>query len=183
MPQSQLVFASDIGGVLMTEDTDTGASVFDPKTYLDSAEVEGSFQALAELSEWCCGRTGLISKCGEKIQIRTMEWLEHSRLTQRTGIRMDDVYFCLDLPHPQPRMEHRPVPGVEWLHRGAVDLDRDAEARAVVDDELGAVAGAATFRRVRRLLFSGAATPEKAASQAAAQPGSGGGRQGRRLAP
>ena len=102
MSQSHLVFAADIGGVLMTDDTDTGASVFNLDSYLESAEVAGSFKALAQIADWCSGQIGLISKCGPLIQQRSMEWLEHHRLTERTGIRLDDVYFCHDRPDKAP---------------------------------------------------------------------------------
>ena len=85
-------------------------------------------------------------------------------------IRRPSTIPHLDPPRAQPRMEDRPLPGVERLHRGAFRLDRDAEARAGFDDELDPLAGAAAFRGLRHLLLPRAAAAEEAAPEAPAQP-------------
>ena len=40
----------------------------------------------------------LVSKCGERVQRRTRQWLDHHDFAARTGIPRDHVRFCLRRP-------------------------------------------------------------------------------------
>jgi hypothetical protein len=83
----------DIGGVLVgrREENITAPAA----SYLDEPEVAGAFESLRVLRDQLFGeRIYLISKCGEKTQRQTLEWLEHHRFFEITGISRDHVLFC-----------------------------------------------------------------------------------------
>ena len=44
------------------------------------------------------GRVWLVSKCGERVQQRTLAWLDHHHFYDRTGIPRDHVRFCRARP-------------------------------------------------------------------------------------
>lgn len=86
----------DIGRVIMGGDTDTAdLSVFDPN-YLQVPEVEGAFDGLHALGATFPEGIDLVSKCGPRIQRRTIEWLQSRSFFSRTGIEEGSVHFCLD---------------------------------------------------------------------------------------
>jgi hypothetical protein len=62
---------------------------------LRSPATEGAFAVLPRLVERFEGRVWIISKCGERIQRRTAEWLEFHDFHQRTGLPRGNVRFCL----------------------------------------------------------------------------------------
>lgn len=85
----------DIGNVIMTSDTDNpDRSVFGDD-FLKTPQVEGAFDTLAEITAsnlW--GPTVLISKCGLRVQDRTLQWLEAQKFYEKTGVAPSNVYFC-----------------------------------------------------------------------------------------
>jgi hypothetical protein len=62
---------------------------------LASPATEGAFDVLPRLVERFGGRVWVISKCGARIQERTLAWLEHHDFHRRTGVPRDNVRFCL----------------------------------------------------------------------------------------
>jgi hypothetical protein len=93
----------DIGGVLI------GAT--DPSGRRDTAflnggdaqamatpPVDGAFEAMRRLVERFDGRVWLVSKCGPRIQQRTLAWLEHHAFYARSGLPRDHVRFCRERP-------------------------------------------------------------------------------------
>lgn len=61
---------------------------------LRSPATEGAYEALSTLVPLFEGRAWVISKCGERIQRRTLDWLHHNDFYQRTGIPRGNVRFC-----------------------------------------------------------------------------------------
>jgi hypothetical protein len=56
--------------------------------------TEGMFEVLPGLVARFGGRAWVISKCGERIQQRTLQWLDHQDFYRRTGIAPGNVRFC-----------------------------------------------------------------------------------------
>ena len=56
--------------------------------------AEGSFEALARITEAFEGQVWLVSKCGPRIQARSRRWLSHHRFFERTGVREANLRFC-----------------------------------------------------------------------------------------
>jgi hypothetical protein len=53
-----------------------------------------TFEVLPRLVAKFGGRAWVISKCGERVRRRTLEWLDHHDFYRRTGIPRDNVRFC-----------------------------------------------------------------------------------------
>lgn len=85
----------DIGGVIIDRVNDGTDTSFFARNYLRTTAVPGVFDALRQL---VAGRFGnqifLVSKCGEQVQERTLQWLEHHEVYERTGLARDHVRFC-----------------------------------------------------------------------------------------
>jgi hypothetical protein len=61
---------------------------------LASPATDGAFDVLPRLVERFGGRVWVISKCGPRIQRRTLAWLDHHDFYARTGIPRGNVRFC-----------------------------------------------------------------------------------------
>lgn len=61
---------------------------------LASPAVEGVYEVLPGLIEAFGGRAWIISKCGERVQQRTLAWLDHHDFYARTGLPRQNVRFC-----------------------------------------------------------------------------------------
>lgn len=84
----------DIGRVIIAGDTDEH-SLFFSKNYLDAPAVTGAFESIARLAKaFGPENLYLVSKCGENTATRTMEWLQHQRFHEITGITPEQVFFC-----------------------------------------------------------------------------------------
>lgn len=53
-----------------------------------------AFDVLPRLVQLFEGRAWVISKCGERIEQRTRQWLDHHDFYDRTGISRDNLRFC-----------------------------------------------------------------------------------------
>jgi len=60
--------------------------------------VDQVFDVLPRLVTLFEHRAWLISKCGQRVQDRTLAWLEHHDFYGRTGIGREDVRFCRQRP-------------------------------------------------------------------------------------
>ncbi len=65
---------------------------------LNTPPYEDMFEVVPMLVERFGGQVWIVSKCGERIQDRTMRWFEHHRFFERTGIDRERVRFCLKRP-------------------------------------------------------------------------------------
>ncbi|GIF17964.1 hypothetical protein Ate02nite_06940 [Paractinoplanes tereljensis] len=69
----------------------------DPAKMLATPAVPGAFEALARLVPRF-EQVWLVSKCGERVQRHTRQWLDHHDFFGRTGIPRDNVRFCRARP-------------------------------------------------------------------------------------
>lgn len=93
----------DIGGVIIdraNDDEDT--SLFGPN-YLTARPVAGAIEALRMLNtEIFPGEVYIVSKCGEKIEMRSREWLKANQVHEKTGISESKLSFCRDRSEKAP---------------------------------------------------------------------------------
>lgn len=91
----ELRIGVDIGRVIISGDgPDT---VFFGRSQVEAMRtpaVPGAFAAVAELVERFEGRVHLVSKCGPRIQARSLAWLDHHGFWQATGLDRTQVRFC-----------------------------------------------------------------------------------------
>ena len=59
-----------------------------------SCATDGAWDVLPRLVERFGGRVWVISKCGPRIQQRTLAWLDHHDFYARTGVPRGNVRFC-----------------------------------------------------------------------------------------
>ncbi|XVV17080.1 hypothetical protein ACQP2X_22690 [Actinoplanes sp. CA-131856] len=85
----------DIGRVIINGDTEFFSG--DTATMLATPAVPGAFETLRSLVP-LFDDVWLVSKCGERVQRRTRQWLDHHDFDARTGIPRDHVRFCLKRP-------------------------------------------------------------------------------------
>lgn len=98
------ILGIDIGGVIIdrvnNDDKDTS---FFSDNYLATTPVEGAFVAISSLVEKRFGpNVHLISKAKEPTQRRTMEWLTHREFFYNTGVKAENVHFCLTREEKAP---------------------------------------------------------------------------------
>lgn len=87
----------DIGRVIIDGDgPDTSFFAHDEDACLAAPAVLGAFEAITELADAFERRAYLVSKCGPKIQRRSMRWLDHHDFWAKTGISRANVRFCLE---------------------------------------------------------------------------------------
>lgn len=91
----------DIGRVIIDGSSGTGDTSFfsgDTTAMLRTPAVPGAFEAITRLVRLFDGQAWLVSKCGPRVQRRSLEWLRHHRFFERTGIAEGNVRFCLQRP-------------------------------------------------------------------------------------
>lgn len=90
----------DIGRVIIDSPPGEDTAFFhgDHATVLRTPGVPGAFEAITRLVELFDGRAWLVSKCGPRIQQRSLDWLRHHRFFELTGIAEGNVRFCLRRP-------------------------------------------------------------------------------------
>lgn len=66
----------------------------DETTLLATPEIPGAVDAVADLVAAFGGRVWLVSKCGPRVQARTLRWLDGHDFYVRTGLPRDHVRFC-----------------------------------------------------------------------------------------
>ena len=87
------VLGVDVGGVIIDRVNDGTDTSFFGRNFLLTTAVPDVFDVLKSLS----GRFNkivVISKCGQRIQEQSLQWLAHHDFYQRTGIEVTDVHFC-----------------------------------------------------------------------------------------
>lgn len=65
---------------------------------LSTPPYEGMFDVVPALVGRFRGQVWIVSKCGRRIQERTMQWFDRHRFFARTGIDSRNVRFCLKRP-------------------------------------------------------------------------------------
>ena len=89
----------DIGRVIIDGSAhpsggDTAFFDGDEATMLATPEMPGAVETIAELVRRFRGRVWLVSKCGPRVQARTLRWLDGHEFYARTGLPADHVRFC-----------------------------------------------------------------------------------------
>jgi|SRR4051794_27684433 hypothetical protein len=82
------------GGASPDGDEDTMFLTGSDDEALSSPATDGAFDVLPRLVDRFGGRVWVISKCGPRIQERTLAWLDHHDFYARTGIPRGNVRFC-----------------------------------------------------------------------------------------
>jgi len=90
----------DIGRVIINGPAhpgggDTAFFEGDEPTMLATPEMDGSVAAIGRLVTLFGGRVWLVSKCGPRVQERTLRWLEAHDFYRRTRLPAGHVRFCL----------------------------------------------------------------------------------------
>jgi hypothetical protein len=85
----------DIGRVIIDGDgPDTAFFGHSEEHAMRTPAVPGAFESVAELVDRFAGRVYLVSKCGPKIQGRSLAWLDHHGFWASTGVDRAKVRFC-----------------------------------------------------------------------------------------
>lgn len=84
----------DFGGVITAAPNDDQR--FDTSRW---REIEGAFEAIAELVERTRGQVWIISKADKATQRLTREWLTNNNYYQRTGFQPSQMRFCEKRTH------------------------------------------------------------------------------------
>jgi hypothetical protein len=87
-----------IGGPSHPGGGDTAFFHGDEAVMLATPEVPGAVDAIAGLVEAFAGRVWLVSKCGPRVQARTLRWLAAHDFHRRTGVAAGHVRFCRQRP-------------------------------------------------------------------------------------
>ena len=99
VPRREPRLGVDIGRVIIDGSAhpgggDTAFFAGDEATMLATPEMPGAIAAIAELAEAFGYRVWLVSKCGPRVQERSLRWLAGHDFWTRTGIAPDHVRFC-----------------------------------------------------------------------------------------
>lgn len=93
----------DIGRVIIDgsshpEGGDTAFFAGDEATMLATPEMPGALESIERLVAAFGGQVWLVSKCGPRVQARTLRWLDGHDFYARTGLPSDRVRFCRARP-------------------------------------------------------------------------------------
>jgi len=93
----------DIGGVIIPRVGVEADIVFKSANYLETAEMPLAFEVIRRLVDERFGRrVFIVSKCGPRVQMKTLRWLKHHRFFDRTGVKPKHIYFCLERSDKAP---------------------------------------------------------------------------------
>lgn len=93
----------DVGGVIIDKANDgEDTSLFGPD-YLQARPVVGAIEAIAKINrEIFPSSVYIVSKCGEKIEGRTREWLKAHAFQDKTGVTEERLHFCRERSDKAP---------------------------------------------------------------------------------
>jgi hypothetical protein len=60
--------------------------------------MPGAYESVARLTTLFGGHVWIVSKCGERIQQRTLQWLDHNDFWTKTGMSRANTRFCRQRP-------------------------------------------------------------------------------------
>ncbi len=100
------VLGIDIGGVIIDKTNDQTDTSFFSDNFLKTTASPHVFEVLATLVERRFGHnTHIVSKCGRKVQEKSLLWLAHHDFYRRTGIPEGNVHFCRERSEKAPICE------------------------------------------------------------------------------
>lgn len=89
------VLGVDIGGVIIDRINDRTDTSFFSENYLQTTAVPGVVESLRQLVEKRFGEhVYLVSKCGSKVEAKSLRWLDHHRFHQMSGVPSGNIRFC-----------------------------------------------------------------------------------------
>lgn len=100
----------DIGNVIINGPAhpgggDTAFFQGDEATMIATPEMDGAVPSIQRLTALLDGRVWLVSKCGPRVQARTLRWLDGHDFYQRTGLPRGQVRFCRTRAEKRPHCE------------------------------------------------------------------------------
>ena len=102
------ILGVDVGGVIIDRVRNDGTdTAFKGGRYLETTNVQNSFESLRELNLKLNGLIYVVSKCGLTIELKTRDWLKHKGFYNFTGISPANVHYCRE------RWEKAPI--CKWL--------------------------------------------------------------------
>jgi len=87
----------DIGGVIISKAGGEADTSFSSRDYLNTPAVARAFEVIRRLVDERFGdRLFLVSRCGPRVQAKTLRWLKHHDFYESTGVNPKRVRFCLE---------------------------------------------------------------------------------------
>ena len=89
------ILGVDIGGVIIGRVNDGTDTSFFGDNYLRTPAVPGAIETIHALGKhrFPAG-IYLVSKCGRKVEEKSLHWLDHHGFYERTGVAATNVRFC-----------------------------------------------------------------------------------------
>lgn len=86
----------DVGGVIIDATANDGTDTdIRGDNFMSASPVAGAYDAVRQLVErFGAGNVFIISKCGERIEGRTREWLAGNGFYTHTGFNPENLHFC-----------------------------------------------------------------------------------------
>jgi hypothetical protein len=87
------ILGIDVGGVIISREGDGGDTSFFSDNFLATPASKNAFEVISRVVSRF-ENVVIISKCGNRVQQRTKEWMAHTGFHKTTGIPWDKFYFC-----------------------------------------------------------------------------------------
>ncbi len=100
--ESKFALGVDVGGVIIDRVNDKTDTSFFGENYLKSKAVPEAFETLSKLMPIFGSKIYIVSKCGWNIQQKTLRWMAHNDFHIRTGIEVEQVFFCRERREKAP---------------------------------------------------------------------------------
>lgn len=99
------ILGIDVGGVIMSNATEGEDTSFFGDNYLKTKQNDGAFETIRKLLP-SFDAVYVVSKCGKKIQNKTLDWFRYNNFYSRTGIHPKNIYFCYKRHEKAPICEN-----------------------------------------------------------------------------
>ncbi|MCA9354449.1 MAG: hypothetical protein KC877_02940 [Candidatus Kaiserbacteria bacterium] len=85
----------DVGGVIIDKVNDNTDTSFFSENFLNTSASPEVFRVLTRLVRERFGdRVFIVSKCGKRVEEKTLAWFAHHQFFELTGIKPEHVRFC-----------------------------------------------------------------------------------------
>ncbi len=93
----------DVGGVIIDRINDNTDTSFFSDNYLNTKATPDVFEVINRMVKERFGnRVYIVSKCGNNVQNKTLNWFKHHDIYSLTGISSQNVYFCRQRHEKEP---------------------------------------------------------------------------------
>ena len=83
----------DVGGVIISRANDDTDTSFFSDNYLATTPEIGAFESInAAFARY--DNIYIVSKCGDNVRRKTLEWFKHHNFYGVTGVKEENVFFC-----------------------------------------------------------------------------------------